>query len=158
GVGFVPGTPGGVNTYLSDNFNRTAADLLGSTPQTGTAWYGASGDTGTWGIDGAAAVKNATGAGGARSDLGVAGDVTLTATGITPSTIGDTANREFNLRIKAPSSANVDTGLVARIQVAATTGAVAWHLIKREAGVATVLATGMANPIAANTASVTFTQ
>lgn len=145
---------GGPTTLLHDTFTRTASDLKGTTPDVGPAWGGATNAAGDWSIDGTKAVRTSDSSSSQQAvDLGQQGDVTLTLTGVTMSTIGDTANREFNAIVKQVDATNY---LRMRLQVAASTGAVAWHLFKVAAGSSTTLATGTANPITANTASVTF--
>lgn len=157
GTGFIPGTEGGLVTALSDNFNRTAADVIGTSPQTGSAWVGSAPiAAGNWSLDGSKLVRqSAAGVGIVRSDLGIAGDTTVTYTGVTMSTLPDTANREFNAWFRSEMG-SVAVGLRCRLQVAASTGAVAYHLFMQDGAGSAILATGPANPIPANTASTTF--
>lgn len=156
GSGFIPGAAGGVTTVLADNFNRTAADVIGTTGQTGGAWLAnATNAAGNWSLNGTKMVR-ATSAvvGSVMQDLGQSGDTAFTLTGVTMSTLPDTANRELNVYVRS-DLAGLNC-LRMRLQVATSTGAVAYALLKGVAGTSTSLATGTANPIPANTASNTF--
>lgn len=154
-AGTVSEVAGGMTTLLRDTFSNTRADLYGSTPDvTGPAWGGSTNAAADWTVTGDGFVTR-------TSDATVAtvtstlerGDVTATLTGIVMSTVGDTANRTFNVHVKRIDDSNY---LWLRIQVTATTGVVTWNLFKTVAGVNTNLATGSATPLATNTASVTF--
>lgn len=145
---------GGPQVRLLDTFSRTATDLKGSTPDVGPVWAGSTNAAGDWTLNGTHAVRTSDATvGGVSSDLGVAGDTTLTLTGITMPTLGDTATRTFNVTLK---SIDANNSLFLRISIAATTGVVTWNLFKMVGGTSTNLQTGPAAPLAANQAAVTF--
>lgn len=144
---------GGTGRMFSDNFNRTVADLYLDTPDYGTKWEGFAATAGKWKTNGTHAEIIGT-TGQLNANGYATGDQSLTLSGINMSTVNATgATRFIDFMIKY---VDVNNFVMLRISIANTTGAVSWFIIKKIAGVQTTIATGSANPIAANTASVVF--
>lgn len=153
GSDFHPAVPAGIVTLFQDDFNTDVADVLGVTPPIGTPYYGPSGSIGAWSIQNGKLVKTSTATGAVNVDLGATGDTVFTVNGVTISTMGDTANREFNIRIKTHPTA--DTGIQSRIQIMPT-GSANWYLFKRINGAATTLLQGPIGTVPSKVESFTF--
>lgn len=123
------GTPASGGVAVQDAFGRTG-EVIGSTPDIGTAWTGTAG---TWTSDGAVAKASGTGRLYAQAP---AGDVTLSAT-VPIVTAATSAAQQWRFTVLAPSATSGD-GVWGFIQVVAN-GAVTLGLYKTIGGTSTAL-------------------
>lgn len=125
-------------TSFDDTFSGTSAELNGRAPDVaGNTWgYATSGMLGDWSVSGGKLIRSADASGGVALYGGVtAGDVSVTLTGVTISTVGDTAVRWLYINAKQLDANNAIHGIIA----VETNGTVTARLAKRIGGTLTTV-------------------
>lgn len=130
-------------TLLVDDFNRTAADLVGTSPQVGATWVGG---WSRWSADGS--VASASGAGELLSDVGHKNVTVTTVLRVTTTATG--SNQSF--RVYAASTPNIANGLWAAINID-TTGRVKAALWETFGGASAKVVDCPSPSLAANSAT-----
>jgi len=139
GEGYVPG---GLLRLTDDPFNRTAADLTGTTPDVGAKWVAGAG---AFSVNENVATARSTG-GTVLTDGGRQGDMTVTLEGVTLNTTPTAAARQLQVYAKYATASN-HIWLYLNVS---TTGVVTWGIFRRLAGTATQLVTGPNTVLPAN--------
>lgn len=152
------GTTGGALGIRSrDTFNRTSADLIGSTADTGQAWAqsatNSQGDFSVNPTDGLVRSSD-TATAVCLLDSGSAGDRIVTLAGITNwSSVATGTSINMRLYTKFVDASNNVYGQVS----ISSTGVVTWLLAKTIGGVATTMQAGSGSPLVNNTAGQSIT-
>lgn len=135
--------PGGVLRLTDDLFNRTSADLTGSSPDIGPVWTGGAG---AFSVADQVATAKSTG-GTVLTNGGRLGDQTVTLEGVTLNTTPTAAARQIQVYAKHAGASN-HIWLYLNVS---TTGAVSWGIFRRLAGTAQSLVTGPNTVLPTNT-------
>lgn len=98
----------GRTTVVRDEFARTAADLVGSTPDVGSAWAAVGNGAGDWSVDGSDAVATSDSSRGVVYTTVPAGDIEVSVTAVVP------ASQTFRLMVKRVNDSNYLAAYIAR--------------------------------------------
>ena len=145
-----PGTVGGSGVVFHDTFNRTAADLYGSTPDIGAVWgRDGSNASGDWTLDGTDAVRSSDATVGTLVGTASPGEM-RTELLANIGTLATGTQRIFRLYSQMKDTSN---SVFLTFSVS-TTGAPSATITKRIAAVNTVIGTAASIPsVGTNTAS-----
>lgn len=136
---------------ISDTFTRSAAEIVGTSPDVGLPWVG---QTSSWTVNGTDAVRaSATAVGEVATKGGLFGDMAATFSNVVISTVADASFRWCRFIIKY-----VDTNNYLFLNVGISTGGGRlWSIEKRIAGTITVVTQGANNPASLPAATATLT-